>query len=192
MNIGRLLDALDQSPHRDNTIIVLWGDHGWSFGEKDHWRKFALWEEPTRAPLIFVAPGITKAASVCDRPVDFMGIYPTLCDLAELPIPEHVEGTSLRPLLVDPKAPWSLPAITTHGRRNHAVRTDQWRYIRYADGSEELYDHTKDPFEWTNLASQPELAGVKAQLAEYLPQREAPVSTPGAKAGKKKRKPAAN
>ena len=192
MNIGRLLDALDQSPHRDNTIIVFWGDHGWSFGEKDHWRKFALWEEPTRAPLIFVAPSITTPGGVCDRPVDFMGIHPTLCDLAGLPIPEHVEGTSLRPLLVDPQAAWSLPAITTHGRGNHAVRTDQWRYIRYADGSEELYDHTEDSYEWTNLASKPELAGVKAQLAAHLPKREAPVRAAGAKAGKKKRNPAAN
>ena len=174
MNVGRLLDALDESPHRDNTIIVFWGDHGWSLGEKSHWRKFALWEEPTRAPLIFVAPGLTKPGSVCDRPVDFLGIYPTLCELCGLKIPPHVEGKSLRPLLVDPKAPWDLPAITTHGRGNHAVRTDQWRYIRYADGSEELYDHTKDELEWTNLASKPELAGVKAQLASHLPKREAP------------------
>jgi arylsulfatase A-like enzyme len=184
MNIGRLLDALDQSPHRDNTIVVLWGDHGWSFGEKDHWRKFALWEEPTRAPLIFVAPGVTQPGSVCDRPVDFMAIYPTLCDLAGLPIPKHVEGTSLRPLLADPQAAWSLPAITTHGRGNHAVRTDQWRYIRYADGSEELYNHTRDPYEWTNLASKPELAEVKAQLAAHLPTHEVPVRS--AKAAKQK------
>ena len=100
--------------------------------------------------------------------------------------------TSLRPLLADPKAAWSLPAITTHGRGNHSVRTDHWRYIRYADGSEELYDHTKDPFEWTNLASKPELAEVKAQLAAHLPNREAPVSTARANAEKKKRNRSAN
>ena len=126
MNIGRLLDALDNSPHRDTTIIIFWGDHGWSFGEKDHWQKFALWEEPTRAPLIFVAPGVTKPGTVCERPVDFLSIYPTLCDLAGLKIPAHVVGTSLRPLLVDPQTPWNEPAITTHGRGNHAVRLGQW------------------------------------------------------------------
>ena len=174
MNVGRLLDALDQSPQRDSTIVVFWGDHGWSFGEKSHWRKFALWEEPTRAPLIFIAPGVTTPGGVCDHPVDFMNIYPTICELAGLTIPAHVEGTSLKPLLADPNSAWTLPAITTHGRGNHAVRNNQWRYIRYADGSEELYDHTKDPYEWKNLAAKPELAKVKAELAAQLPKREAP------------------
>ena len=174
MNVGRLLDALDRSPHRDNTIIVLWGDHGWSLGEKSHWRKFALWEEATRAPLIFVAPGVTQPETVCNHPVDFMGIYPTLCELAGLEIPKHVEGKSLVPLLTDPTTDWPLPAITTHGRGNHAVRADNWRYIRYADGSEELYDHAQDEYEWTNLASQPELREAKAALAAHLPKVEAP------------------
>ena len=82
MNIGRLLDAFEKSPQRDNTIICLWGDHGWHLGEKQHWRKFALWEEATRAPLIWVVPGVTKAGGVCQRAVDFMSIYPTLCELA--------------------------------------------------------------------------------------------------------------
>ena len=182
MNVGRLLDALDQSPQRDSTIVVFWGDHGWSFGEKSHWRKFALWEEPTRAPLIFIAPGVTTPGGVCDHPVDFMNIYPTICELAGLAIPAHVEGTSLKPLLADPNSAWTLPAITTHGRGNHAVRNNQWRYIRYADGSEELYDHTKDPYEWKNLAAKPELAKVKAELAAQLPKREAP----GKKKNKKK------
>jgi arylsulfatase A-like enzyme len=172
--VGRLIEALDKSPHRQNTILVLWGDHGWHLGEKLHWRKFTLWEEATRSPLIFVAPGVTPQGGVCKRSVDFMSIYPTLCDLCGLAIPEHVEGVSLRKLLADPAAEWERPAITTHGRANHAVRTEKWRYIRYADGSEELYDESADPMEWTNLASQPQYAQVKAELAKWLPKQEAP------------------
>jgi hypothetical protein len=179
MNIGRLLDALDRSPQRDNTIIVFWGDHGWSLGEKDHWRKFALWEEPTRAPFIVVAPGVTRPGGMSSRPVDFMCVYPTLCELAGLPVPAHVEGRSIVPLLRDPQAPWELPAMTTHGYMNHTVRTEGWRYIRYADGSEELYDEARDPYEWTNLALKPEHAATKAQLAKWLPTTNAPHRGPG-------------
>src|SRR5688572_19099405 len=113
MNVGRLLDALDRSAHRDNTIVVVWGDHGWHLGEKHHWRKFALWEEATRAPLLWIVPGVTKPGSVCERTVDFMSIYPTLLDLCRIPIPKHVEGTSIRTLLEDPSAKWDRPALTT-------------------------------------------------------------------------------
>ena len=173
VQIGRLLDALDQSPERDNTIIVLWGDHGWHLGEKQHWRKFTLWEEATRAPLIWVVPGVTKPGTASDRTVDFMSIYPTLTDLAGIPTPEHVEGKSLRPLLIDPQAEWSQPAITTFGFNNHAVRTEGWRYIRYANGDEELYDEIADPKEWTNLANRPEYSKQKAELAKHLPTKNA-------------------
>lgn len=172
--IGRLLEALDKSPYASNTIIVLWGDHGWHFGEKQHWRKFALWEEATRAPLIWVAPGITKPNSVSERTVDFMSIYPTLTDLAGLPTPGHVQGKSIRSLLADPTAPWSDPAITTYNFSNHAVRTEGWRYIRYANGDEELYDETKDPYEWRNLAGQAEFAEKKAELAALIPTTNTP------------------
>ncbi len=171
--IGRLLDALDKSPERDNTIIVLWGDHGWHLGEKQHWRKFSLWEEATRAPLIWVVPGLTKPGTATDRTVDFMSIYPTLTDLAGIPTPSHVEGKSLRPLLTDPKAEWTQPAVTTFGFNNHAGRTEGWRYIRYANGDEELYDETADPKEWTNLATRPEHATKKAELAKLLPTQNA-------------------
>ena len=143
--IGRLLDAFDKSPERDNTIIVFWGDHGWHLGEKSHWRKFALWEEATRAPLIWVAPGVTKPGTVSDRTVDFMSIYPTLTDLCGIPTPKHVEGPSLRPLLENPGAAWEQPALTTYGFKNHAVRDEGWRYIRYANGDEELYDRRSAP-----------------------------------------------
>ncbi len=173
MNIGRLLDALERSPHAKNTIIVLWGDHGWSFGEKSHWRKFALWEEPTRAPLIWVAPGVTTAGTVCERTVDFMTIYPTLCELAGIDTPSHVEGSSAARLLRDPEAAWNIPAVTTHGYKNHTVRTESHRYIQYADGSEELYDHTVDPYEWTNLASQPASLTLIEELRQHLPAHNA-------------------
>ena len=173
-NVGRVLDALDKSAYKDNTIVVLWGDHGWHLGEKLHWRKFALWEEATHAPLLFVVPGVTKPKGVCPRTVSFADIYPTLKELCGLPQPKQtLEGVSLRPLLEDPKAKWDRPALTTHGRGNHTIRSEKWRYIRYSDGSEELYDHEKDPMEWTNLAKRPELAGVKKQLAQWLPKTNA-------------------
>lgn len=172
--IGRLVDALDASEYAENTIIVLWGDHGWHLGEKEHWRKFALWEEATRAPLLFVVPGLTKPGSRCAQPVEFMNIYPTLADLCELPIPEHCDGVSMRALLEDPDADWDRPALTTHGRQNHALRSKQYRYIRYADGSEELYDHDADPMEWKNLAGEPSLKDVKAEFMMWLPKKNAP------------------
>ncbi|TWU61663.1 sulfatase [Crateriforma conspicua] len=169
MNLGRLLDAFEKSPERDNTIVVFWTDHGWSFGEKEHWRKFALWEEPTRTPMIWVVPGMTKPSTRCERTVDLMSVYPTLCQLAGIPKPGHVSGYDITPLLEDPSASWDYPAITTHGYENHAVRTQQHRYIRYANGDEELYDSVADPYEWKNLANDPAFTSVKKDLAEWLP-----------------------
>lgn len=174
MNIGRLLDALEKSPHKDNTIIVFWGDHGWSFGEKQHWRKFALWEETTRVPFIWVAPGITTPGTSSTRPVDLMSIYPTLCKLTGIDVPKHASGLDITPLLKNPEAAWKAPAITTHGRGNHSVRSETHRYIRYANGEEELYDHRKDPYEWKNLASNPDHTELKTKLAKWLPTDEAP------------------
>jgi arylsulfatase A-like enzyme len=164
-----LLDAYEQSPHKGNTIVVFWGDHGWHLGEKEHWRKFALWEEATRMPYIWVVPSVTKPGGVCERTVDLMSVYPTLCDLCGVPKPKHVEGATLTPLLRDPRAAWKEPAITTFRRNNHAIRTERWRYIRYADGGEELYDHDADPYEWKNRANDPALADTKRELAKWLP-----------------------
>jgi arylsulfatase A-like enzyme len=172
--IGRLIDGLEKSPLASDTVVVLWGDHGWHLGEKQHWRKFSLWEEATRSPLLVVAPGVTKPGGLCGRTVDFMGLYPTLAELCGLPAPKEQEGASFLSLLKDPAAPWDRPAITTHGRNNHAVRTETHRYIRYADGSEELYDEEADPLERTNLASKPELAKLKESLAAHLPRVNAP------------------
>ncbi|MCA9051700.1 MAG: sulfatase-like hydrolase/transferase, partial [Planctomycetaceae bacterium] len=167
--VGRLLDALERSKYSDNTIICLWSDHGWSLGEKEHWRKFALWEEPTRTVFIWKVPGVTPAGVPCERPVDFMSIYPTLCALTGIPCPQHTEGADISRLLKTPTAEWTQPALTTFHRNNHSFRSEQWRYIRYADGSEELYDHNVDPNEWTNLAAEESSAGVRAAFAEHIP-----------------------
>lgn len=125
--IGRLLDALEKSPQRDNTIVVLWSDHGWSLGEKSHWRKFALWEESTRTVFVWKVPGVTQPGSTCGRPVDYSSVYPTICTLTGLPLPTHLDGRDISPLLKNPQAAWVHPAITTHGRENHTVRTESWR-----------------------------------------------------------------
>jgi arylsulfatase A-like enzyme len=169
--IGRLIDALDNSPCVDNTIIVLWSDHGMHIGEKEQWEKFTLWEESTRVPLIVVAPGVTKAESRCGQPVSLVDVYPTLIELCGLPNRNDIEGTSLVELLRNPSANRAEPAITTWGQNNHAIRTDRWRYIRYGNGEEELYDHRSDGDEFTNLVvSDP--AGsrpVIKELARWLP-----------------------
>jgi arylsulfatase A-like enzyme len=181
MNVGRVIKALDTSAYATNTIVVFWGDHGWHLGEKEHWRKFALWEEATRAPLVWIVPGLTKP-NLCARTVDFMHIYPTLTDLCGIETPGHVEGRSIRKLLTSPEAPWETPALTTHGQNNHAVRSENWRYIRYSDGGEELYDHRSDPYEWTNLANRAESRPTKEDLAKSLPkENHAPLVRVGAR-----------
>ncbi|MGQ9731358.1 MAG: sulfatase [Candidatus Zipacnadales bacterium] len=167
--VGRVIEAFDHSPHRDNTIIVLWSDHGWHLGEKLHWRKFALWEEATHNLLMFVVPGTTQPGGKCARPVSLLDIYPTLLELCDLPMRKELEGHSLVPLLHNPQAAWEYPALTTYGQNNHSVRSERWRYIRYQDGSEELYDHQTDDMEWTNLAGNPQYAEVKAEHARWLP-----------------------
>lgn len=167
--VGRVINALDDSSYRDNTIIVLWSDHGWHLGEKLHWRKFALWEEATHNVLMFVAPGVAVQGGRCSAPVNLIDIYPTLIDLCHLGPRDELEGVSLLPLLKNPAANWERPAVTTFGRNNHSVRSERWRYIRYADGTEELYDHENDEMEWTNLANDPEYSSVKQELAKWLP-----------------------
>jgi arylsulfatase A-like enzyme len=174
MCIGRVLDALDRSPYASNTSVVLWGDHGWHLGEKLAWRKAKLWEESNRTPLLLSVPGLTPEGAVCSRPVSLLDIYPTLVDVCGLSANDRLEGDSLRPLLENPAAEWDRPAVMTMGRNNHSVRTARWRYTRYSDGGEELYDHRFDSLEWKNLASNPQFAGVKKELAQWLPKVNAP------------------
>lgn len=187
--VGRVLDAVESSPQRDNTLICLWSDHGWSLGEKSHWRKFALWEEPTRTVFIWKVPGLTPPGGVCERTVDYGSVYPTFCSLAGLEKPSHLDGHDMSPLLKNPAASWEHSAITTHGRMNHTVRTEEWRYIRYANGEEELYHDAVDPLEYDNLAAKPEHAAQKARLAAMLPANNADDlpggKGEGGKAGKK-------
>lgn len=189
--VGRLLDALDKSAHRDNTIIVLVGDHGWHLGEKEHWAKSALWRRATLTPFIWVVPGVTQPGSRTMAGVDLMSVYPTLCELAGIPRPKHVEGVSLKPLLANPATEWKQPALITHLRGNHAIVTADWRYIRYADGSEELYHQRTDPHEWTNVTARVEHAGIKRELAKQIPAREATPVESSAPPAKKKKKRAA-
>ncbi len=190
--LGRLLEALANSPHAENTIIILWSDHGWHLGEKEHWRKFALWEDACRVPMAMRVPGLTQPNQKCERPVNLLDIYPTLVELCHLPGNKKLQGNSLVPLLKNPKQNWEFPSITTYGRNNHAVRLNHYRYIRYSDGSEELYDQSKDPHEWTNLANDSKYRQIKLKLAKHLPKvnvKEAPKSLRKKKGkGKKKKK----
>ena len=170
--VGRVLDALERSGHTDDTIIVLWSDHGWHLGEKEITGKNSLWDRSTRVPLIFAGPGVT-ANQRCVRPAELLDIYPTLIDLLGLPEKKDLEGHSLKPQLCDANACREWPAITTHNHDNHGLRTERWRYIRYADGSQELYDMKNDAHEWHNLAGKPEYASVIASLKKYLPAQSA-------------------
>ncbi len=167
-NVGRILKALDEGPHADNTIIVLWTDHGWHLGEKKHWRKFTLWEESCRVPLIFAGKGVETRNAFCDRTVELLDIYPTLTDLAGVPHRPENDGVSLRPWLENSAAPRERPAMTHLGPDKHAVRSERWRYVTYP-GGDQLYDHEVDPMEWSNLASAPEHAAVKRELAAHIP-----------------------
>ncbi|MFT6617364.1 MAG: choline-sulfatase [Limisphaerales bacterium] len=165
--LGRVLDALDASPHAKNTIIMLWSDHGWHLGEKGHWHKSTLWEESTRVPFIVAAPGMKPGR--CSKPVSLIDIYPTLNELTSLATEQSLDGKSLVPLLRDPNADWDRPAMIQFRKGNTAIRSEHHRYIRYADGGEELYDHRTDPNEWHNLATDPEHDRVKAKLKKRLP-----------------------
>ena len=171
--IGRVINALDRSPHRDNTIVVLWSDHGFHLGEKDHIEKFALWEKSNHIPFIVVDPRTVRPGSRCDQPIDMSVLYPTLLELCGLPADAKCDGKSIIPLLKNTDSDWSHPALMTYGRGNHAVRTKRWRYICYADGSEELYDHTSDPHEWRNVAALQENADIIGAHKKWLPKSEA-------------------
>jgi arylsulfatase A-like enzyme len=172
--VGRVVAALDQSAHARNTILVFWSDNGWHLGEKQHWHKSTLWQRSTHVPLIVSAPGMRAAGTARRQPVSLLDLYPTLVEVCGLSQRPGLEGTSLAPLLRDVNAKRD-PVVSTYLRGNHAVISERWRYIRYADGSEELYDRVKDPNEWKNLAGDSTLASVKQDLARRLPTTSAPM-----------------
>lgn len=189
--LGRVLDALDRSPHRDNTIVVLWSDHGWHLGEKEHWQKFTGWRACARVPLMIRVPprtpGLsqgTTAGSVCNRPVSLVDLFTTLTELSGLPPKADISSRSLVPLLRDPNADWPHAAIThLDNPQNYAISTKRWRYIHYVGGEEELYDIESDPYEWTNLAKDAtaEYSTKLAEMRGRVPATFAPVheSQPG-------------
>jgi len=169
--VGRLLDAFELSDYANNTIVVLWSDHGMHMGEKENIEKFTLWEKSTRVPLIISVPGLTQKGSKCEQPVSLMDLYPTLADLAGFEKPSHLDGRSLLPQIKNPGAPTS-PVISSYRFSwreepitGHAVRSLRYRYIYYPEiNLEELYDHENDPNEWHNIAYK---AGNKRIIAEH-------------------------
>ena len=173
-NVGRLLDALDAAGQTQNTVVVFWSDHGYHLGEKGMWKKTSLYEQSAKAPMAIAVPGMTDQGASCERTVEFVDLYPTLAALAGLKAPERLAGVSLVPLLKDPTAAWDRPAYTQtdrakkYGGMGYSVRTDRWRFVRWGDGSEELYDHAADPGENDNLADDPAHAETVKRLGGLL------------------------
>ena len=168
--VGQVLNALEESAYADNTIIVLFSDHGYLLGEKNTFQKHSLWERANKVPLIFAGPGVTQGASR-EQGVGLIDIYPTLLDLAGLPANPVNEGQSLTPVINDPDATWDYPVITQlrrNDRIGQAIQSGPWRYSLYGDGSEELYNHDDDPNEWANLAADPASAEQYRALIDSL------------------------
>ena len=174
--LGIVLDALDKSPHKDNTIIVLFADHGFHLGEKQRWAKRTIWEDGTRVPLVVVDKRFA-AGQNSTKPAQLLDIYPTLLELAGLPFDAAQEGHSLVPLLKDPTADWDHIALSSFGKGNFAVRSERYRFIQYLDGSEEFYDHLSDPHEWHNLIEKKRLKSLIAEHRSHLPQHQEEILT---------------
>ena len=170
--IGRFLEVIEKNPRGRKTVVMLTSDHGWHLGEKKHWCKGAIWEQTLRVPFIVRAPGV-KAGVVNEQPVSLIDVYPSLVDLAGLPVPDFLDGSSVKPQLYDPNSQRD-PAISIYGEANTSIRSKDWRYIRYEDGSEELYHHNDDPNEWTNEADNPEHASIKKELSRFIPENPHP------------------
>jgi arylsulfatase A-like enzyme len=191
--IGRMLDALDSGPNAGNTLIVLWSDHGWHLGEKQHWGKWTGWQRATRVPLMVVPPRNTPAGThqrgaTCDDPVSLLDLYPTLIEMCGLPAREGLSGLSLVPAMKNPKQATDRVVITTFDAGNYSVTGAHWRYIRYADGNEELYDSANDPNEWANLAGKPESSAKLAEMRALAPKVQTRAVTPAAKPPKQRKK----
>jgi arylsulfatase A-like enzyme len=173
--VGRLLSALDNSPYKDNTIVVFMSDHGFHLAEKNHWQKATLWEEATHCLMMFRAPGITKPNGICKRFVSLLDLYPTLAELNGLAPPNYLDGRSLVPLLENPDDTWKSTAITGICNKNKpeqaylSIRHELGRYIQYNPEQAEFYDTHQDPHEWNNLIDHPEYSKVIEQLKKSLP-----------------------
>ncbi len=172
--VGKVIESLDRGPHANNTWVVLWSDHGWSLGEKEHWGKHVPWSESVRMPLVIVPPKRLAADGLvinsrCDASVSLLDLYPTLLEACDLPQRAELEGLSLLPLIADPDREWNGSVVSTIGRGTHSVSTSDWRYIRYFDGSEELFDLQNDPHEWFNVVDEAQNAAVKTRLQRDIP-----------------------
>jgi arylsulfatase A-like enzyme len=176
---GMVLDALAESEHADNTVVVIYSDHGWHLGEKQHWQKFALWENVIKSVLMVKTPegmlgtsGDKARGSVSNRNVSLMDIFPTLTELCGLPEKQGLSGRSLVPLLKNPNAnDGSRPIVTVEGSEHYSIRKDDWHYIEYGDGTAELYDQSKDPEEWQNLAEVSQYKNEVEALRRHIPLR---------------------
>jgi arylsulfatase A-like enzyme len=169
--IGRIISALEESPNANNTIIVLVGDNGFHHGEKERWGKSALWRKASHVPFLIVPVKGDESVTAgdCVRPVNLIDIYPTLIDICELPeIHNQLAGNSLLPLIHDVNAEWNHPAISNYLPGNFAIHLNEWNYIRYANGSEELYNISEDEHEFHNLAIRPEYKELLDSLAGYI------------------------
>lgn len=166
--LGRVLDALESSQYADNTLIVLWSDHGYRLGEKGTFAKHALWETATKAPLMFVGPNLPKGKKI-DVPVEMLSIYPTVLELSGLPAYNRNEGNSLVSMMKNDEDMDETKAITTFGMNNHAIKKDGFRYIQYEDGKQEFYDHSTDPNEWNNEADNPKYVEKIKEFKALLP-----------------------
>lgn len=167
--VGIITDALRETGKENETIVCLWGDHGMHLGEHLLFRKYTLFENAARVPLVIAAPGVARAGAVCKRMVELIDTYPTLADLAGLSVPKGLEGTSMRPVLQAPDRSWKKAAFTSQSARNHSLRTERWRYTEWGDPAHaELYDHDADPGEFNNLAEDPGHSAIVAELSRLL------------------------
>ena len=168
--VGRLLDALDASPYADNTIVVLWSDHGWELGEKEHWGKHSPWEGSMRVPLVIVPPKSSKLpAGRSSAFASLLDLYPTLADMCDLEAPDGLDGKSLQPVISGERAAVRDHIVTTLGRSTFCIRTGDMKLIRYYDGSEELYDLEVDPNEFNNLITDATRSATLTELRALAP-----------------------
>lgn len=176
--LGRVLDALENSPHKDNTIIVFWSDHGYALGEKGQWGKHTLWQKTSNVPFLWAGPGIKKGA-VTHSTASLIDIYPTLMDLCGIKNNEALEGQSLKSILSNPGSDHpSRTVLLPYDKPNsYALINETWRYIKHEDESEELYNVKKDPHEWDNLAGNPDYKEVIESIKQHAPQKFAPMGT---------------